>query len=104
MLAVLDDDRVTEGLAAEILAQIECSDGHHEFGIGEGTLRVMLDNIREQDKEEREVCVPAALERVLRVAGDFMRLDDAQGGEGSVVRLWPYENEAIKTVIAAMKR
>ncbi|WP_166936711.1 MULTISPECIES: DUF1380 family protein [Enterobacterales] len=97
VLAVLDDDSVTEEQAAEILAQIEGVDGHHEYGIDEDTLRVMLDNIREQDKQAREVCVSAAaLAQVLRVAGDFMRLEDAQGGEGSALRLWPHENAAMK--------
>ncbi|WP_231647171.1 antirestriction protein [Pantoea sp. BL1] len=38
----------------------------------------------------------AALAQVLRVAGDYLRLEDAQGGEGSALSLWPHENAAMK--------
>ncbi|MEI2684656.1 DUF1380 family protein [Erwinia aphidicola] len=57
VLAVLDDDSVTEAQAAEILAQIEGIDGHHEYGVGEETLRAMLENVRESARAEREVRV-----------------------------------------------
>jgi hypothetical protein len=101
VLAVLDDECVPEKVAAEILSQFDMLDGHHEYGVGGDELRSMLDNIQRR----HEVCVPAAsLMQVLRVAGDFMRLEDVQGGEGSAARLWPLENEAIREVTAAMKR
>lgn len=105
VLAVLDDDSVTEAQAAELLSMAESLDGHHEYGFGEDTLRVMLDNLRENERQAQEISVPhAALEKVLCVAADFMRLTDAGHGEGSAERLYPAEHAAIRRVSEAIKK
>ncbi|MDF7662792.1 DUF1380 family protein [Erwiniaceae bacterium L1_54_6] len=105
VMAVLDDSGLTEDGAAEMLSMMDSLGGLHEYGVGEDTLRVLLDNIREQEAQTREVSVPAAaLEKVLRVAGDYMRREDAEGGEGSAVRRWPYENAAIRVAQAALDK
>lgn len=99
VLAVLDDDSVTEAQAAEILAQIEGIDGHHEYGVGEETLRAMLENVRESARAEREVRVTAGtLEKIARLAGEYIRREEAEGGEGATRRQFPLELDALEAV------
>ncbi|KMV67882.1 hypothetical protein WB66_22635 [bacteria symbiont BFo1 of Frankliniella occidentalis] len=99
VLAVLDDDSVTEAQAAEILAQIEGIDGYHEYGVGEETLRAMLENVRESARAEREVRVTAGtLERIARLAGEYIRREEAEGGEGAARRHFPLELDALEAV------
>lgn len=80
---VLDSAQITDETADEILQQIDGISDQHEYGVSLETLQAVLDNIREEERQAREVTVPAAaLEIALRVAWDFMRLKDAQSGEG----------------------
>lgn len=95
---------ITEKEAGRVLEYIAEYGDHRRYGIGRQEVRDMLAHLREEEAQEREVTVSAtALVQVLRVAGDFMRLDDAQGGEGSALRLWPHENAAIKKMLDALK-
>ncbi|MGK3116339.1 hypothetical protein [Candidatus Pantoea formicae] len=96
---------ITEKEADRVLEFIAEDGDHRRYGIGRDEVRDMLTHLREEEAQAREVTVSAsALAQVLRVAGDYMRLEDAQGGEGTAVRLWPEEHEAIRTVIAALER
>ena len=103
VLAVLDDESVTDETAAEIVSQIPGLDGLHEYGVGEGTLWAMVENLREAAAGQRETIVPAvALQRVLRLADEFMRREDAEGGEGAAARHYPMEADALMKVRAAL--
>jgi len=96
---------ITEKEAGRVLEFIAEDGGHRRYGIGRDEIRDMLTNLREEEALAREVTVSAsALAQVLRVANDYMRLEDAQGGEGTAVRLWPEKHEAIRTVIAALEK
>ena len=96
---------ITEKEAGRVLQCIaEDGDHHSRYGIGRDEVRDMLTNLREEETQSREVTVSAAaLAHVLRVAGDYMRLEDAQGGEGHSRVLWPQECEAIRRVRDALK-
>lgn len=101
---VLDSAQITDETADEILQQIDGISDQHEYGVSLETLQAVLDNIREQERQAREVTVPAAaLEIALRVAWDFMRLEDAQSGEGAAARLYPHETQALFHVSAALR-
>ncbi|WP_062748573.1 DUF1380 family protein [Erwinia persicina] len=96
---------ITENEACRMLEFIAEDGDHRRYGIGRDEVRDMLTNLREDEAQAREVTVSAAaLAQVLRVAGDYMRLEDAQGGEGAAARLWPDEHEAIRTVMAALEK
>ncbi|WP_353614495.1 DUF1380 family protein [Mangrovibacter phragmitis] len=104
VLSVLDNARITDETADEILQQIDGLDSQHEYGVSLETLQAVLDNIGEEEKQAREATVPAAaLEIALRVAWDFMRLEDAQSGKGAAARLYPHETQALLRVSAALK-
>lgn len=104
VLSVLDNVRITDETADEILQQIDGLDSQHEYGVSLETLQAVLDNIREEERHAREATVPAAaLEIALRVAWDFMRLEDAQSGEGAAARLYPDETKALLRVSAALR-
>jgi len=65
----------------------------------------MLNTLREEEEQAREVSVSAtALAQVLRVAWGFIRLEEAQGGEGYAARLWRSEHDSLRKVGAALKR
>jgi len=101
---VLDNVQITDETADEILQQIDGLDALHECGVSLETLQAVLDNIREEERQAREATVPAAaLEIALRVAWDFMRLEDAQSGEGAAARLYPQETQALLRVSAALR-
>lgn len=96
---------ITEKEAGRVLEFIAEAGDHHCYGIGRDEVRDMLTNLREEEAQAREVTVSAtALAQVLRVAGDYMRLGDVQGGEKTAKRLWPLEYEAIRTVMAALEK
>ncbi|MFC7506371.1 hypothetical protein ACFQUX_01605 [Pantoea stewartii] len=80
---VLDSAQITNETDDEILQQIDGISDQHEYGVSLETLQAVLDNIREEERQAREATVPAAaLEIALRVAWDFMRLENEQSGEG----------------------
>ena len=58
---VLDGEGITPEEADEINANISELDSVHEYGVGEETLRAMLENVRESARADREVrvAVPA---------------------------------------------
>ncbi|HBH6890660.1 TPA: DUF1380 family protein [Serratia marcescens] len=96
---------ITEKEAGRVLEYIAEDGDHHRYGIGREEVRDMLANLREEEAQTREVTVSAtALAQVLRVAGDYMRLEDVQGGEGAAKRLWPQEHEAIRAMMDALER
>lgn len=60
------------------------------------TLVCILENLREEEAWHRQISVPAAaLKNVLALAGEFMRLEDIQGGEGAAARNYPDEARAL---------
>lgn len=104
VLSVLDDESVTEETAADIVQQISGLDAQHDYGVSLETLQAVLANIREEEKQARMATVPAAtLETAIRVAWDFMRLEDAQNGEGSSARHFPAETAALCRISALLR-
>ncbi|MER2045503.1 MAG: DUF1380 family protein [Pantoea agglomerans] len=104
VLAVLDDESVTEETAADIVQQISGLDAQHDYGVSLKTLQAVLANIREEEKQARVATVPAAaLETAIRVAWDFMRLEDAQNGEGASARRFPAETAALCRIGALLR-
>lgn len=81
VLAVLDDESVTEETAGEIVCDIATwdRDAQHEAGVGAETLRVLADNIRyAAAQRSRPVTLSAGdLEILVQAAG---RLPDAGAG------------------------
>ena len=95
---------ITEKEASRVLEFIAEDGDHRRYGIGRDEVRDMLNNLRDEEEQAREVSVPVvALTQVLRVAGDFMRLEDAQNGEGNAKRFFPQELESIRKVMDALK-
>ncbi|MEN4564341.1 DUF1380 family protein [Pantoea agglomerans] len=104
VLAVLDDESVTEETAADIVQQISGLDAQHDYGVSLETLQAVLENIREEEKQARVATVPAAaLETAIRVAWDFMRLEDAQNGEGASACRFPAETAALFRISALLR-
>ena len=104
VLAVLDDESVTEETAADIVQQISGLDAQHDYGVSLETLQAVLENIREEEKQARVATVPAAaLETAIRVAWDFMRLEDAQNGEGASALRFPAETAALCRISALLR-
>lgn len=68
VLAVLDDESVTEETAADIVQQISGLDAKHDHGVSLETLQAALANIREVEKQARVATAPASLETAIRVA------------------------------------
>jgi uncharacterized protein with von Willebrand factor type A (vWA) domain len=96
---------ITEDEAGRVLSAIGDEGYHFEYGVGQDRVREMLNNLRDEEEQAREVSVSAAaLEQVLRVAWGFMRVEDAQGGEGYAANLWQSEHEALRKVGEALKR
>lgn len=102
--AVLDDESVTEETAADIVQQISGLDAQHDYGVSLETLQAVLEGIREEEKQARVATVPAAaLETAIRVAWDFMRLEDAQNGAGASARRFPAETAALFGISALLR-
>ncbi|MBD8165439.1 DUF1380 family protein [Erwinia persicina] len=100
VMECLSGESITPEEAAEITANIDTLDSVHEYGVGQETLQVMLDNIREMDRESREVMVPvSALERVIKLAGEYIRREEVEGGEGAAKRNIPGEVRAFEQLI-----
>ena len=94
---VLDGEGITPEEADEINANINELDSVHEYGAGEETLRAMLENVRESARADREVRVTAGtLERIARLAGEYVRREEAEGGEGAARRHFPLELDALE--------
>lgn len=106
VLAVLDDENVSDNAAGEILCRIASVDAQHEYGVSEDTLRAIADMMRDEAEQAREVTLPAAAaESVVHLAREFMRLHDAQNGaEGAAARLYPAQAEALRRVGAALEQ
>jgi len=103
---VLDNTQITDETADEILQQIDGISDQHEYGVSLETLQAVLDSIREEERQAREVTLPAtAAETVVQLAWEFMRLHDAQSGEeGAAARLYPAQAEALRRVGAALEQ
>lgn len=106
VLAVPDDESVSADAAAEILCRIAGVDAQHEYGVSQDTLQAIADMMRGEAEQAREVTLPAtAAETVLHLAGEFMRLHNAQSGEdGAAARLYPAQAEALRRVGAALEQ
>ncbi|RAH26735.1 DUF1380 family protein [Pantoea agglomerans] len=104
VLAVLDDSRITQEAADEILRRIEWQDDQHDKGVGLDVLQSLAQNLLDEAEQAREATVPAAaLETAIRVAWDFMRLEDAQNGEGASARRFPAETAALCRISALLR-
>jgi|LIDZ01.1.fsa_nt_gi hypothetical protein len=104
VLAVLDDSRITDEAAEEILRRIEWQDDQHDTGVGLDALQSLAKSLLDEAEQAREATVPAAaLETALRVAWDFMRLEDAQNGEGASARRFPAETAALCRISALLR-
>lgn len=104
VLAVLDDSRITEETADEILLRIEWQDDQHDKGVGLDALQSLAQKLLDEAEQAREATVPAAaLEMAIRVAWDFMRLEDAQNGEGASARRFPAETAALCRIGALLR-
>lgn len=105
VLACLDEYSVTEDMAERMVALIDSLEGTHEGGVGVETLTWVLEDLRLEEARLREITVPAAaLEKVMALAGEFLRLEDIQGGEGAAKRLYPEEAGALRTLRATLGR
>lgn len=105
VLACLEDDSVTEDTAAQIVGLIAGLDGLHEGGVGVETLLCLLENLRAEEARQRQVSVPAvALEKVMALAGEFLRMEEIQGGEGAAQRLYPDEASALRALRETLGR
>lgn len=101
----LAEYHVTEIMAARIVALIDSLDGRHMCGVGEDTLVCILENLREEEAWHNQISVPAAaLKGVLALAGEFMRLEDIQGGEGAAARNYPDESRALDALRKTLGR
>lgn len=104
VLAVLDDSGITDEAAEEILRRIEWQDDQHDTGVGLDALQNLAQSLLDEAEQAREATVPAAaLETALRVAWDFMRLEDAQNGEGASARRFPAETAALCRISALLR-
>ncbi|WP_373964365.1 DUF1380 family protein [Kosakonia sacchari] len=105
VLACLDEYGVTGDMAARIVGLIAGLDGVHECGVGLDTLICLLENLREEEARQREISVPAAaLEKVMALAGEFLRMEEIQGGEGAAQRLYPDEASALRVLRKSLGR
>ncbi|WP_429323789.1 DUF1380 family protein [Pantoea agglomerans] len=104
VLAVLDDSRITDEAAEEILRRIEWQDDQHDTGVGLDELQSLAQSLLDEAEQVREATVPAAaLETAIRLAWDFMRLEDAQNGEGAFARRFPAETAALCRISALLR-
>lgn len=104
VLAVLDDSGITDEAAEEILRRIEWQDDQHDTGVGLDALQNLAQSLLDEAEQAREATVPAAaLETAIRVAWDFMRLEDAQNGEGAFARRFPAETAALCRISALLR-
>lgn len=105
VLACLEEYSVTEDTAARIVGLIAGLDGVHECGVGLDTLICLLENLREEEARRREITVPAAaLEKVMALAGEFLRMEEIQSGEGAAQRLYPDETSAFRALRDTLER
>ena len=96
---------ITEKEAGRLLEFIAEDGDHRRYGIGRDEVRDMLTNLREEDAQAREVTVSAAaLQKVMSLAGELLRLTDAEGGEGAAQRLYREEAAALQRVREAVNR
>lgn len=92
----LPDENITPEEAAEITADISSLDS---YIICKETIWIKLETMRESAREMQETLVPVrALERVIRLAGEFIRREDIEDGEGAAQRLYPYEIQALEVL------
>lgn len=99
-----EDMALTSSEATEIVRQIDSLDCLYEYGIGMSTIQELVNNLREEQEQARLATVPAAaLGKALRLAGEFLRLADTEGGEGAAARLYRDEIAAIEQVRKALE-
>lgn len=91
---------------ADRVPELIAEDGDHtRYGIGRDTVRDMLTNLREEEALAREIAVPAAApEKVMALAGEFLRYTDIESGEGAARRLYREESDALQRVREAVNR
>lgn len=105
VLDVLRHENITEAMAVRILAGVDGMEGQHEAGVGLETLQCFREALEEEDAWQREITVPAAaLQKVMALAGEFLRLTDTESGEGAAQRLYREEADALQRVRDAVNR
>ncbi|CAX53624.1 Conserved uncharacterized protein (plasmid) [Erwinia billingiae Eb661] len=98
------DLMLTEEEAGRILADIDNLHETHECGVGEVTVRIMAENMREEARALRDVTVPAhALENVVRLAAEFLRMAEIECGEGAAKRLYEQGPDAVAKIRRALE-
>lgn len=98
-----EDLALTPSEAADIVRQIDDLDDVLYYGVGMSTIQAMAENLRAEQEQARLASVPAAaLAKALRLAAEFLRLADTEGGEGAAARLYPAETAALAQVRKAL--
>ena len=95
---------LTDAEAGQLLADIDtlCT---HEGGVGEETIRIMAENMREKARAMREITVPAhALDQVYRLAAEFLRRAEIECGEGAAERLYGQGPNAVAKIGRALEK
>ncbi|EDI3547525.1 hypothetical protein CDZ61_21290 [Salmonella enterica subsp. enterica serovar Enteritidis] len=97
------DMSLTDDEAEAVLAEIaECST-HSRYGVGKDTVWSLAKQVREDAARDRKIEVNAeALQKVVSLAAQFVRLEEIQSGEGAARRLYPQESEALDCITQAI--
>lgn len=97
------DMNLTDDEAEDVLAEIaECS-SHSRYGVGKDTVWSLAKQVREDAARDRKIEVNAeALQKVVALAAQFIRLEEIQSGEGAARRLYPQESEALECITKAI--
>ncbi|WP_261642979.1 DUF1380 domain-containing protein [Erwinia mallotivora] len=99
----LSDMKPTDDEAGCVLACLEQLDAVHECGVSTITLTEMLENLREEERRNRQVSVSVSvLARVIEMAEKMIEVVEAGGGEGAAGRMYPFSVEAINNIKAQL--
>ncbi|WP_459515127.1 DUF1380 family protein [Erwinia amylovora] len=91
--------------AESVLAEISECHSHHQYGVGRDTIWSLAKQLREDAARERKITISAGpLQEVLKLAAEFLRLEDIQGGEGAAKRLYADESEAVRSVRETLEK
>lgn len=99
----LSDMKPTDDEAGCILACLEGVDAVHEYGVSAITLVEMLENLREEERRNRQVSVSAyTLARIIELAEKLLEAAEEECGEGATGWLYPISAETIQQLKAEL--